>query len=114
MDMVNQLGQPVNANKFHGWEVTLVYAMDDLDPRGYETCMYVIAKRPEEAANLAHKYFVKWFRPEEFGPRFPDVNDIPTITCLDLSDIKHAWQEANQPRRCVSTLRLYFPRDCVI
>jgi len=84
-------GLMTDEHQFKGWEVKVIY--DESPTKQGHVYMYAAAKDPASAVNLCYKSFDAWHRPEPFGPKYPDVADIPKTTCHDLEDLADAWME---------------------
>jgi hypothetical protein len=89
--MMNQKGEFIDSSDYRGWEVEVI-VQRDVDSQ-VTVFMYCIAKDPGAAAQLCNKYFDIWHRPEAFGGRYPDVQDIKKASCYDLGDLKEAWRK---------------------
>jgi len=88
------------ASAFQPWEVTLSVQKDAIDPRLHDTCYYVRAKNPSEAATLANKYWMLWERAEKgIKPQevYPDtIKALAKV--LDELEWKYIWNEVKAGR----------------
>jgi len=83
------------ATMFQPWEVTLSVRKDAIDPRLHDTCYYVRAKNPSEAATLANRYWMKWERAEKgIKPQelYPDtVQALAKV--MDEAEWTYVWND---------------------
>jgi len=51
---------------------------------------------PAAAIARFHKFFVKWHKPEQFGPPYPDIVDQAKSICIDKADFEGIWKETRE------------------
>ena len=84
-------------DRLYYWRIIFQYQNDPKvhhDPIVAEA--FIQEVNPAAAVARLHKFFVKWHKPERFGPPYPDIVDEAKSINIDKSDFEGIWKETQE------------------